>query len=109
MYEGKIIQTLRKTLVKLTLFKRNFYRKMIRTPAEPIVFHLGPVDAVCPQKYLITYAHLLNSYYFDLEPSTLFLYSNHEAEKIYSQFCFEKLGYEIQNKCEFFYFVAFHL
>ena len=54
---------------------------MIPTPAEPIVIHLGPVDGVCPQEYPITYARLLNSYYFDLEPSTLFLYYNHETQK----------------------------
>ena len=55
---------------------------MIPTAAEPIVFHSGPVDGVCPQDYLITYGHLINSFCFDLEASTLFIYYNtQEATK----------------------------
>ena len=46
---------------------------MIPTPTEPIVNHLGPVDGVCPQEYPIAYAHLLQIYCFELEPST-FIY-----------------------------------
>ena len=75
---------------------------MIPTPIEPIVNHLGPVDGVCPQEYLIAYVHLLQSYCFELEPSTLFLYYNHQTTKIYYQFCFEKLDQETQNNCEVF-------
>ena len=65
---------------------------MTPTPTEPIVNHLGPVDGVCPQEYPIAYAHLLQSYCFELEPSTLFLYYNHQTTKRYCQFCFEKSG-----------------
>ena len=79
MYKEKIIQTLRQILVKLILFKKKFCIKMIPPPAEPTVIHLGPVDGVCSQKYPINYAHLLNSSCFDLEPSSLFLYYNHET------------------------------
>ena len=91
----KLLKTLHKTLVKFILFKRNVCRKMIPTPAESIVIHLRPVDGVCPQEYPINYTHLLNSYCFDLEPSTLFLYCNHETQKRYSKFCFEKVDQEI--------------
>ena len=48
--------------------KKLICRKMIPTPAEPIVINLGPVDGVCPKEYQITYAHLLSIYYFDSEP-----------------------------------------
>ena len=75
---------------------------MIPTPTEPIVNHLGPVDDVCPQEYSIAYAHLLESYCFELKPSTLFLYYNHPTTKRYCQFCFEKLDQETQNNCGFF-------
>ena len=75
---------------------------MISSPAEPIVIHLGPVDGACPQEYPIAYAHLLNSYCFDLESSTLFLYYNRETTNKNCQFCCEKLEQEIKNKCEFF-------
>ena len=75
---------------------------MIPTPSEPIVNHLGPVDGVCPQGYPIAYAHLLQSYCFELEPSTLFLYYNHQTTKRYCQFCSEKLDQDNQNNCEFF-------
>ena len=74
---------------------------MIPTLAEPIVIHLGPVGSVCAQEYPITYAHLLNSYCFYLEPLALFLYYNHETQKRYCQFSFEKLDQETQ-KCEIF-------
>ena len=67
---------------------------MIPTPNEPIVNHLEPVDGVCPQDYPIAYAQLLQSYCFELEPSTLFLYYNHQTTKRYCQFCFEKLDQE---------------
>ena len=75
---------------------------MIPTPTEPIVKHLGPVDGVCLQEYPVAYAHLLQSYCFELEPSTLFLYYNNQTIKRYCQFCFEKLDQETQNNCEFF-------
>ena len=75
---------------------------MIPTSAEPIINHFGPVDGVCPQDYPIAYAHLLLSCCFELEPSTLFLYYNHQTTKLYCQFCFEKLNQDIQNNCEFF-------
>ena len=64
---------------------------MITTSAEPIITHLVPVDA-----------HLLHSYCFELEPSTLFLYYNRQTTKKYCQFCFKKLDWEIQNNYEFF-------
>ena len=70
---------------------------MIPTPTEPIVNHLGPVDVVCPQEYPIAYAHLLQSYCFELEPSTLSLYYNHQTTKRYCQFRFEKIEQETQN------------
>ena len=75
---------------------------MIATLTEPIVNRLGPVDGVCPQEYPTAYAHLLQSYCFELEPSTLFLYYNDQTTKRYCQFCFEKLDQETQNNCEFF-------
>ena len=75
---------------------------MIPTSAEPIVKHLGPVDGVCPNEYPISYAHLLLSYCFELESSTLFLYYNCQSTKRYCEFCFEKLDQDIQNNCEFF-------
>ena len=75
---------------------------MILTPTEPIVNHLGAVDGVCPQEYPIAYAQLLQSYCFELEPSTLFSYYNHQTTERYCQFCFEKLDQETQNNCEFF-------
>ena len=75
---------------------------MIPTPTEPIANHLGPVDGVCPQEYPIAYAYLLQSYCFELEASTLFLYYNHQTTKRCCQFCFEKLDQESQNNCEFF-------
>ena len=61
------------------------------TPAEPIVIHLGAVVDVCPQEYPIAYGHLLNSYRFNLESSTLFLCYKRETTKRYCQFFFEKL------------------
>ena len=75
---------------------------MIPTPTEPIVNHLGPVGGVCPQEYPIAYANLLQIYCFELEPSALFLYYNHQTTKRYCQFCFEKLDQETQNICDFF-------
>ena len=75
---------------------------MIPIPTEPIVNFLGPVDGVYPQEYPIAYAHLLQSYCFVLEPSTLFLYYNHQTTKRYCQFCFDKLDQETQNNCDFF-------
>ena len=75
---------------------------MILTPTEPIFNHLGSVDGVCPQEYPIAYAHLLQSYCFELEPLTLFLYYNHQTTKRCGQFCFEKLEQKTQNNCEFF-------
>ena len=75
---------------------------MIPTSVEPIINHLEPVDGVCPQEYPIAYAHLLLSYCFELELSTLFLYYNRQTTKIYCQFCFEKLDQDIQNYRDFF-------
>ena len=40
---------------------------MIPTAAEPIMFHSGPVDGVCPQDYPNAYGHSINSFCFDLE------------------------------------------
>ena len=54
---------------------------MIPTAAEPNVFYSGPVDGVCPQDYPITYEHLINSFCFDLEASTLFIYYSQETTK----------------------------
>ena len=74
---------------------------MIPTAAEPIVFHSGPVDGVCPQDYPITYGHLINSFCFDLEESTLFIYYSQQTTKKFCQFCFEKLPIPEQNEYEF--------
>ena len=74
---------------------------MIPTSAEPIINHLGPVDSVYPQDYPIAYAHFLLSCWFELEPSTLFLYYNRQTNNRYCQFCFEKLNQDIHNNCEF--------
>ena len=70
---------------------------MIPTAAEPIVLHSGPVDGVCPQDYPITYGHLINSFCFGLEASTLFIYYNQETKK-FCKFFFEKLPIIEQNK-----------
>ena len=56
---------------------------MIPTAAEPIILYSGTVDGVCPQDYPITYGHLINSFCFDLEASTLFIYySQQKTTKI---------------------------
>ena len=73
---------------------------MVPTAAEPIVFHSGPVNGVYPQDYPTTYGHLINSFCFDLEASTLFIYYSQETTKK-CQFCFEKLPIIEQNKYEF--------
>ena len=70
---------------------------MIPTAAEPIMFHSGPADGECPQDYPITYGHLINSFCFDLQASTLFIYYSQETTKKFSQFCFEKLPIMEQN------------
>ena len=36
---------------------------MIPTATEPIVFHSGHVDGVCPQDYPITYGHSINNFF----------------------------------------------
>ena len=54
---------------------------MIQTTAESIVFHSGSVDGVCTQDYPITYGHLISSFCFDLEVSTLFIYYSQETTK----------------------------
>ena len=74
---------------------------MIPTAEAQIVFHSGPVDGVCPQDYTITYGHLINSFCFDLEASTLLIYYSQETAKKCCQFCFEKLPIIEQNKYEF--------
>ena len=71
---------------------------MIPTAAEPIVFQSGPVDDVCPQDYPITYGHLINSFCFDPETSTLFIYYSEETTKKFCQFCFEKRPIVEKNK-----------
>ena len=74
---------------------------MIPTVTEPIILNSGPMDGLCPQDYPNTYGHLINSFCFDLEASTLFIYYSQETTKRFCQFCFEKLPIGEQNKYEF--------
>ena len=73
---------------------------MIPTAAEPIC-STQSVEGVCPQYYPITNGHLINSFSFDLEVSTLFIYYSQETTKNFCQFCFGKLPIVEQNKYEF--------
>ena len=74
---------------------------MILPAAEPIIFHSGSLDGVCLHDYPTTYRHLINSFFSDLEASTLFIYYSEETTNNFCQFCFEKLPIVKQNKYEF--------
>ena len=74
--------------------------EMIPTMAEPIAFHSGPVDEVCPQDYLIMYEHSINSFCFDLEATTFFIYHSQKTKKIW-QFFYVKLPIVKQRKYGF--------
>ena len=73
---------------------------MIPTTAKPIAYHSESVEGVCPQDYKINFGHLINSFCFDREASTLFIYYSQETTMKFCQFCFEKLSIVEQNRYE---------